>query len=270
MVNDLKKEELVHTNAESCNELNWLGYPFECWKYDFEHTLTSEFEMNDTRSSAFLYYQLKVNPKDGFRFDVDKSSICVYPKKIQLPVVTEYGDIFSFTLYPENFTDNKSIEKCNLESGFFTFETPKLIGKYFSNNNLYSNLKYYPATDTYGTEKFDIPMSVPYPEYVIKTKFIMVRKFEELLIFLGIGLINLIIGFNSQKRRETLKLISVIIMGGAGLIPLYFLGIFSIGVFLIMMLSFMFGWIIASKKYDEVFFEKVVTLYSNHLKDKFS
>ncbi len=81
MVNDLKKEELVHTNAESCSELNWMGYPFECWKYEFEHTLTSEFEMNDTRSSAFLNYQLKVSPKDGFRFDIDKSSICVYPKK---------------------------------------------------------------------------------------------------------------------------------------------------------------------------------------------
>ncbi len=184
--------------------------------------------------------------------------------------MTEWGDIFAITLYPENFADNASIEKCSLETGFFTFETPSLIGKYFSKNNLYSKLKYYPATDTYGTEKFDIPMSVPYPEYVIKTKFIMVRKIGELLIFLGIGLIYLIIGFKSQKRRETLKSISDIIIGGVGLIPLYFFGILSILVFLIMILSFIFGWIIALKKYDEVFFEKVVTLYSNHLKDKFS
>lgn len=269
VVNDLRKEELVHTNAESCSILNWLGYPFECWKYEFENTLTSEFEMNDTRSSAFLNYQLKVNQRNGFGFDIDKSSICVYPRKIQLPVVMESGNILTFNLYPEKFVDNESIEKCSLETGFFTFETPRLIGKYFSRNNFYSKLKYYPATDTYGTEKFDIPMAAPYPEYVIKTRFIMVRKFEESLIFLGIGFIYLIIGFNFQKRREILKVISFIIVGGVGLISLQFLGRFSMAVLLIMILSLILGWIIASKKYDRVFFEKVMTLYSNHLRDKF-
>lgn len=265
MVTDLKKDLPIHSKGKPCSKFNLLGYPFECWEYESETTLTSEFVINETNSSAFLNYQLKVIPRDGFSIDTDKSDICFIPKKIQIPLITEDRNIFTFSLNPETVAEKDSIIKCTLETGFFTFETPKLIGKYFSIEKLGSKLKYNPASDVYSTERLHIPMSVPYPKYVIKSRFIMVREFEEKLISMGVFFIYLLFGFYNQKKRNISELPTFFI-SGVGLIPLHFSGILSLGILLIIITSFILGWIIS--KNEQILLIKVRLLYDIFLKKK--
>ena len=263
IVTNLKKDITLHNKGKPCSKFNWLGYPFECWEYESENTLTSELDMNETSSSAFINYQLKVIPKNGFGIDVEKSNVCIFPKKIQIPVITEYRDIFTFTFNAENIIEKNSEDQCILESAFFTFETPKLIGKYLSGNKLISKLEYNPASDVYSTERLHIPMSVPYPKYVIKSRFIMVREFEEKLISMGVFFIYLLFGFYNQKKRNVSELPTFFI-SGVGLIPLHFSGILSIGIFLIIITSFILGWIIS--KNEQILLIKVRLLYDIFLK----
>ena len=263
IVTNLKKDTTLHNKGTPCSKFNWLGYPFECWEYESENTLTSEFDMNETSSSAFINYQLKVIPKNRFGIDVEKSNVCIFPKQIQIPVINEYRDIFTFTFNVENIIEKNSKDQCILESEFFTFETPKLIGKYLSGNKLISKLEYNPASDVYSTERLHIPMSVPYPKYVIKSRFIMVREFKEKLIAMGVFFIYLLFGFYNQKNRNVSELPTFFI-SGVGLIPLHLSGILSIGILLIIIISFILGWIIS--KNEQIFLIKVRLLYDIFLK----